>query len=140
MGMDHLDATRVDADPDTKPEIVLKPSELAEYHRNKGEWLGRQQEELIARCRAAAWNAIEPRIPEQLVGHDGWETLDQLGRDRLCAAIMATLVTASGSTELFVTKLLPKPIKQYVLEAVRVRRKALASRKHAETSAEAAAE
>ena len=130
MGKEHLDAERPVLDSEAKPVIVLRPSELWEYHKNRLEWLRKQRDGLVIGCKRAAWDAVALRIPDAAgfkEGHrDTWNELDDDEIDRLYASILERLVESSGSSREFVLKLLPQTVKEFVLETVTARRRLLA--------------
>jgi hypothetical protein len=128
MGMERVPALGAGADPDTKPEIVLKPSELWEYHKNRLEWLRKQRDGLVRACQLAAERAVRHRVREREASSgngsdsedpgDPWDELDAKERARLCGSILTQLVERSGASAEFVLKLLPKPVEAFVEDAV----------------------
>jgi hypothetical protein len=116
---------------EARPVILLRPSDLWRWRKDPLLWLREERQALEKLCEAAARRAAALRVPEPerfAAGEpDRWDELEEAERERLYEAIFEQLVERSGAAPQFVHKLLPRPVQDYVLEAVAERRSRLAA-------------
>jgi hypothetical protein len=114
-----------------RPVLVLRPTDLWRWRKDPLLWLREERAALEKRCERAARQAAALRVPEPerfAAGEpDRWDELEDAERERLYESIFVQLVEGSGATPAFVRKLLPRPVQDYVLEAVAERRSRLAA-------------
>jgi hypothetical protein len=111
------------------PVIRLTASELWQFRKDPLDWLRNQRDTLIRVCTAEAYRAVRVRVPspEQAAKGepDRWDEMDEAAREQLYRSIFERVVEKSGGTPEFVHKLLPRSVKDYVIDALAERRAAL---------------